>query len=158
MEAIDISASGLRAQRIRMNSIASNVANINTTRTQEGGPYRREITILSSKTEYGTFKDLLAEAKVNLYTTHPEHLEPLKGTSNIMGYSGVQAEIKLDDSQPKMVFDPDHPDTNAAGYVAYPNINIVTEMVNMISASRSYEANVTAINAVKAMARRALEI
>ena len=158
MTAIDISATGLRAQRIRMNSIASNVANINTTRTEEGGPYRRQIAVLSSKRGKEMFSDLLAEARLKLTTTDCCHLVPKTGLYEESALLGVEAGIKVDLSPPKMVFDPTHPDADSAGYVAMPNINVVSEMVNMISASRSYEANVTAINAVKGMARRALEI
>lgn len=158
MDAIDISASGLRAQRIRMNAIASNVANVNTTRTKEGGPFRRQIAVLLSKEARTCFRDLLGEEKLRLTTTKPCHLQPIKGEGGLRNYTGVEAEIVLDARPPKMIFDPGHPDADEFGYVAMPNIDIVTEMVNMISASRSYEANVTAINAVKAMARRAMDI
>ena len=158
MEAIDISAAGLRAQRIRMNTIAENVANINTTRTDEGGPYKRQIAVLSTKTEYGAFKDYLQSARLNLTTTKPCHLEPLKGERGEKMMHGVEARVELDNSPHKSIFDPGHPDADEAGYVSMPNINIVEEMVSMIAASRSYEANVTAINAVKAMARSAMEI
>jgi flagellar basal-body rod protein FlgC len=158
MEAIDISASGLKAQRIRMNSIASNIANLNTTRTDEGGPYKRQIAILSSRKERAVFRDVLEEAKGRLHTTWPAHLNPIKADYPRHPFSGVEANVQADQSPPKMVFDPTHPDADANGYVAYPNVNIVQEMVNMISSSRAYEANVTAINAVKTMARRAMEI
>jgi len=158
MAAIDISAAGLRAQRVRMNTIAQNVANINTTRTDEGGPYRRQLTILSTKNEYGAFRDYLQDAKLELTTTKKCHLEPVKGENGEMMMQGVEAAIELDNSPPKMIFDPTHPDADESGYVALPNINIVEEMVNMISASRSYEANVTAIQSVKTMARSAMEI
>ncbi|MBC8204697.1 flagellar basal body rod protein FlgC [bacterium] len=158
MTALDISASGLRAMRIRMNAIASNVANINTTRTDEGGPYRRQITVLSQEKGSAPFSDLLTAARLKLVTTKCCHLLPLKGGYEDRLVSGVEANVTLDNSPPKMVFDPSHPDADPSGYVAIPNINIVTEMVDMISASRSYEANVTAINAVKGMARKALEI
>ncbi len=158
LAAIDISASGLRAQRIRMNTIAENIANIDTTRTDEGGPYRRKIAILSSKKEIGAFREHLEAAKLELCTTKKQHLEPIKGERGERTMHGVEASIVLDKRPPKMIFDPKHPDADESGYVAMPNINIVEEMVNMISASRSYEANVTAINAVKAMARSAMEI
>jgi flagellar basal-body rod protein FlgC len=158
MTAIDISASGLRAQRVRMNAIAENIANLNTTRTEEGGPYKRQLTVLTSKKASGAFEDYLRTAKVDLYTTHAVHLEPIKGEKADLGMHGVDATIELDKRPPKMIFDPTHPDANAQGYVAMPNINIVEKMVNMISASRSYEANVTAITSLKAMARSAMEI
>jgi flagellar basal-body rod protein FlgC len=158
MAAIDISASGLRAQRIRMNAISSNVANVNTTRTDEGGPYKRQITVLSSKPGREMFADYFADARLKLTTTKCCHLTPRKGLYDEDTIIGVEASVAEDQSHPKMIFDPNHPDADESGYVAMPNINIVTEMVNMIAASRSYEANVTAINAVKGMARRALEI
>jgi len=158
MSAIDISASGLRAQRIRMNAIAENIANLNTTRTEEGGPYRRQLTVLSSKKGSGAFQEYLEDAKIDLCATHDVHLEPLKGEKADLGMHGVEASIELDNRPAKMIFDPTHPDANPAGYVAMPNINIVEEMVNMIAASRSYEANVTAITSVKSMARAAMEI
>ena len=158
MTAIDISATGLKAMRTRMNAIASNVANINTTRTEEGGPYRRQLTILSQVKGRYPFSDYLDTAKLKLSTTNCCHLLPLKGSYEDSQVSGVKADVILDNSPPQMVFDPSHPDADASGYVAMPNVNIVTEMVDMISASRSYEANVTAIQAVKGMARRALEI
>ncbi len=158
MTAIDISASGLKAQRIRMNSIASNVANVNTTRTEEGGPYKRQIAVLSSQRGKEIFGNYLTEAKLKLETTDCCHLLPKKGLYEERTLVGADADVQLDRSPPKMVFDPTHPDADETGYVAMPNINIVTEMVNMISASRSYEANVTAINAVKSMARRAMDI
>ena len=159
LDAIDISATGLRAQRIRMNAIASNVANINTTRSEEGGPYKRQIAVLSSIGDNNiSFKDALRDAGLQLTTTKPCHLLPLKGGAGKLNIAGVEASVELDQRPPRIVFDPGHPDADAAGYVAMPNIDIVTEMVNMISASRSYEANVTAITAFKAMARRAMEI
>ena len=158
LDAIDISASGLRAQRIRMNTIAENVANINTTRTDEGGPYRRQIAVLSTKKEFGAFKDYMESAKLDLTTTKSCHLEPVKGEHGKRIMHGVEAHIELDNSPSKMIFDPGHPDADEAGYVSMPNVNIVEEMVNMISASRSYEANVTALNAVKSMARSAMEL
>ena len=158
MNAIDIAASGLRAQRIRMNAISSNVANVDTTRTPEGGPYKRQIAVLSSQPGRAIFADYFAEAKTRLDTTHWDHLEPLKGRFEEEKLAGVNSGVELDRNPIKMVFDPTHPDADETGYVAMPNINIVTEMVNMISASRSYEANVTTINAVTGMARKALEI
>ena len=158
MTAIDISASGLRAQRIRMNAIASNVANINTTRTEEGGPYKRQITVLSSRKGTLRFNEALADAKLKLDATDGDHLRPVKHRYEELDVRGATAHNELDKAPPRQVFDPSHPDADEYGYVAMPNINIVSEMVNMIAASRSYEANVTAIAAVKGMARKALEI
>ncbi|MBS3947252.1 MAG: flagellar basal body rod protein FlgC [Dethiobacter sp.] len=129
-QAMKISASGLTAERFRLDLIASNVANVNTTRTEQGGPYRRKTAV---------FAERLDEAS--------------------RAGGGVRvAAVSVDRSEPRLVFEPEHPDADAAGYVAYPNINIVQEMVDMITATRAYEANVTAFNASKSMFLKALEI
>ncbi len=156
---LDISASALRAQRRKMNSIASNIANADTTRTDEGGPYKRQVTILKA-TETGVFTSKLQDAQLQLASSNENHLSSLNesGSSMTSTAAGVEAEIRNDPRPPKMVFEPEHPDANAEGYVAKPDINVVTEMIDMISASRTYEANVTVINADKGMARDALEI
>lgn len=135
--AFKISASGLSAQRIRMNVIASNLANINTTRTPEGGPYKKKGVVFAA---VPVFRELLdSELGKNL--------------------KGVKAvNIVESKNQPIQVFDPSHPDADDKGYVYMPNINSIEEMINMLSAARSYEANITAINAAKNMAVKALEI
>lgn len=141
LNSIDISASGLTAQRLRLDVISQNIANVNTTRTDQGGPYRRKAVIFEQKEAAEPFADVLANSR----------------QSQVKG--GVRvSRIEEDDSPFTMHFDPGHPDADAEGYVAMPNVNIVSEMVNMISASRSYEANVTAMNAMKSMAVKALEI
>ncbi len=133
-----ISASGLTAQRLRMDTIASNIANVNTTRTEEGGPYRRKVAV---------FRENL-ETEIN------------KQTGNIERVSrGVKAVGVVEDDSPlQSVYDPGHPDADENGYVMMPNVNILNEMVDMIAATRAYEANVTAINATKSMMLKALEI
>ena len=132
LSAMDISASGLYAERTRMNVIANNLANANSTRTPEGGPFRRQLVVLRGN-----------EA------TDPESLENM----------GVTVTGVVDDPLPfPMVFNPGHPDANADGYVAMPNVNVVEEMVDMITAVRAYEANITAIEANKSMVRRSLDI
>jgi flagellar basal-body rod protein FlgC len=137
---MDISASGLNAQRTRMNTISSNLANINTTRTPEGGPYRRKDVVLGAIPERESFTDVLDNAVDN-------------------NFQRVQVmEVKSDETAPRMVWNPRHPDANQDGYVAMPNVNFTEEMVNMIQAQRSYEANATAFNAAKRMALKALEI
>jgi flagellar basal-body rod protein FlgC len=120
-----ISASGMAAERLRLDTISSNLANINTTRTPEGGPYRRLMTVMESAPD---------------------------------GRGVRVARIAQDESPPLLVHNPGHPDADADGNVAMPNVNPVLEMVDMISASRAYEANVAAFNAAKAMAVKALEI
>lgn len=137
----NISASGMSAQRLRMDIISNNLANANTTRTAEGGAYRRQIAVFGERNTPVAFGDILAQAM------------------NQNSGNGVRVlRVAQDQSPLKMVYNPDHPDANGEGYVAMPNVNVVTEMVDMISASRSYEANVTAVNAAKSMAMKALEI
>ncbi|WP_418790251.1 flagellar basal body rod protein FlgC [Phosphitispora sp. TUW77] len=140
--AFDISASGMTAQRMRMDLISENIANINTTRTEAGGTYRRKVAVFEARKPDNDFARILGKT-----------IEQQK-----IGRGVRVVEINEDQSPFKMVYDPNHPDANEQGYVSMPNVNIVTEMVNMISATRSYEANVTAIQASKDIALRALEI
>ena len=135
-----ISSSGMSAQRTRMNTISSNIANINTTRTPEGGPYRRKDVVLESIPEAKTFGEVLMS-------------QPQRNMQRVQ-----VTDIHVDRGAPLMKYEPDHPDANPDGYVAYPNINLMEEMANMIQATRAYEANVSAMNATKGMAMTALEI
>ena len=138
--ALKISSSGLSAQRLRMNVISSNLANANTTRTPGGGPYKR--------------KDVV-------FAAHPlqQHFKSVLDNEIRSKLSEVRVLGVMNDPRPPMVkYDPQHPDANDDGYVTVPNINLIGEMVNMISATRSYEANVAAINATKKMVLKALEI
>jgi flagellar basal-body rod protein FlgC len=140
MTGMRVSSSGLTAQRMRMNTIASNIANVNTTRTPEGGPYRRKEVVFTTIPEQRHFGEILA-GKVD------EDIER------------VQVEdVRVDRSGPLMKYEPNHADANKDGYVAYPNINIMQEMVDMIQASRAYEANISALNTSKNMALSALDI
>jgi flagellar basal-body rod protein FlgC len=139
-DAIHASSSGLSAQRLRMNLISGNLANINTTRTAEGGPYKRKEAVFAARPLEESFKKILADRQ-------KQHL------------SMVKVDRVVEDSNPPvMKYDPQHPDADEKGYVALPNINVMEEMVNMISATRSYEANVTALKAAREMAARALDI
>jgi flagellar basal-body rod protein FlgC len=138
--ALRVSSSGLAAQRIRMNLAANNLANINTTKTPEGGPYRRKDVVFASQPLEKSFGDTLNS----------------RMTGNL---SEVRVADIIDDPRPPHTkHDPQHPDADENGYVKTPNIKLMEEMVNMISATRSYEANVTAIKATKDMALKALEI
>ncbi|MRG85405.1 flagellar basal body rod protein FlgC [Salinibacillus xinjiangensis] len=145
---INTSASGLTAQRLRMDTISSNIANAETTRARlneagEWEPYRRKVLAFEEKDT--TFRGQLQNAI---------HKQSSAGTG-----SGVQvAEIREDDEPFKMVFNPNHPDANEDGYVAMPNVEPLKEMVDLMSATRSYEANVTSMNASKDMLLKALEI
>ncbi|MBL0717047.1 MAG: flagellar basal body rod protein FlgC [Desulfosarcina sp.] len=138
--ALRISSSGLTAQRIRMNLISSNLANVNTTRIPGGGPYQRQDAVFATCSEPGSFKNM-----VDMEITGSR--------------SGVEVVGIINDLRPsESKYDPGHPDADKKGYVQMPNVNLIEEMVNMISATRSYEANVTAVNASKKMALKALEI
>ncbi len=139
-DALHVSSSGLSAQRLRMNLISANLANMNTTRTKAGGPYRRKDPVFSAQAPAASFREMLRDRQK----------EMLKEVAVI----GIVADSR----SPLTKYDPHHPDADGNGYVALPNINVMEEMVNMISATRSYEANVTAIKAAKDMALKALEI
>ncbi len=138
--ALDVAASGLTAERLRMDVISNNIANVNTTRTERGGPFRRQLCIFQSRTASPNFP-----AKER---TLPEQVG-----------KGVRVSRIMDDQAPfRLVYEPNHPDADANGYVKYPNVNVVHEMVDMITASRGYEANVTVINATKDIVNTALGI
>jgi flagellar basal-body rod protein FlgC len=155
----NISAMGMTAQRKRMNAIAENVANAETTRTEEGVAYRRKVVVLRSQAVQ-SFSNLMNSAGLPLSATEPGHFTDAGSESGRVDLSadGVTATETTDNTPYKRVYDPGHPDADADGYVEMPNVNVVTEMVDMISASRSYEANVTAVTAAKTMAKDALEI
>ncbi|MCD4651973.1 MAG: flagellar basal body rod protein FlgC [Candidatus Cloacimonetes bacterium] len=158
--AIDVSASGLSVQRTRMNLISENIANAETTRTEDGGPYRRKLAIVKSGVPGEKFSEILKETRIQMYQTDDNHVpeKPFSEIERCSLYGVHVAEIGEDPSPFRMIYDPHHPDANEEGYVAMPNINIVQEMTDMISATRSYEANVTAISSSKAMLRASLKI
>lgn len=137
-DSLTTSASGLTAQRFRMDVIANNLANATSTHGgADGGPYRRQLAIFEARAEHRREVD----------------------DRSVRTPNGVKVARVFEDQSPlRMVYEPGHPDANADGYVSFPNINPVQEMTDMISATRSYEANVTVINAVKGMAQKALEI
>ena len=139
LSSMDISGSALTAQRLRMDVVADNIANVSTTRTAAGGPYRRKITMFEQRP--ASFSDYYNDSM------------------NTAAGGGVRvAQVAEDQSPFKVVYDPTNPDADANGFVQMPNVEVSQEMVDLISASRSYEANVTALNAIKAMAMKALEI
>ena len=135
-----VSSSGMTAQRRRMNAISSNIANINTTQTPEGGPYRRKQVVLEAMPDAKSFSEMML--------TNPE-----KNVNRVQ-----VVDVVPDRKAPLLKYEPDHPEADANGYVAYPNVNLMTEMADMIQATRTYEANVSALNATKDMALKALEI
>ena len=135
----DIAASGLKAQTTRLNTISANLANAETTVTPEGGPYRKKSVVF--QTREMPFRD------------------QLQGALQARQAQGVQvARIVADPEPPQLVYDPGHPDARADGYVEMPNVNVLKEMVDMMSATRSYEANTTTIQSAKRMALKALDI
>lgn len=136
---MEVSASGLAAERERMNVASSNLANVSTTRSDEGGPYKRRDVVLQT-----------AEPDFQLVGARAAGTVPVRGVEI--------ASIDKDQKPPRLEYDPGHPDADAKGYVAYPNVNAVEEMVDMITASRAYEAGVTAMTAAVSMAERALTI
>lgn len=136
-----ISSSGMTAQRARLNAISSNIANINTTQSPEGGPYRRKDVVFEAMPDAKNFGEILT-------STNP------KSNMQRVQVTDVVSDLKA----PLMKYDPDHVDANPEGFVAYPNINLMEEMTNMIQATRAYEANVSALQASKDMALSALEL
>jgi len=144
-QAMDVSASGLTSERLRLDVIANNLANANTTRTPEGGPYMRQVAVVASRPAETRRGGLGGGAS--------------SGDQAGLAGNGVRVlGIVRDPSPPVLKYDPSHPDADENGYVAMPNVNVVTEMVDMITATRAYEANVTALNASKQMILKALEI
>jgi flagellar basal-body rod protein FlgC len=134
--AMEVAASGLSAERGRMNVIASNLANAHTTKGADGTPYHRlDPVFVSQRVSPGSF-------------------DPVLRNIHEVKLAGVQA----DTTPGQLVYDPGHPDANAQGYVTYPNVNVVTEMVNLMTASRAYEAGITSIESIKTMAKSAIKI
>ncbi|MBK1964378.1 flagellar basal body rod protein FlgC [Campylobacter novaezeelandiae] len=154
----DISGYGLSAQRFRMNVISSNIANANTTRTAEGGPYRRREVIFKA-----TDFDKLLNEQINKDNNFLKYENPLNDPTSpkdakpaIM--SVVVDKVVRDDKDFRMKYDPSHPDANAEGYVAYPNVNPVIEMADLIEATRAYQANVSAFTSAKTIAQSAIDL
>ncbi|OGQ95175.1 MAG: flagellar basal body rod protein FlgC [Deltaproteobacteria bacterium RIFOXYD12_FULL_57_12] len=138
-QSMKISSSALQAQQIRLNTISSNLANIETTRTPEGGPYRKKSVIFR--------------------TVNQPAFDQQLASSLQEGARGVEvARITTDNRPPKTIYDPSHPDADSAGYVAFPDINLLEEIADLMSATRTYEANVTVIKSAKRMALKALDI
>lgn len=140
-QAFDISASGMTAERFRVDTIAQNVANVNTTRTEDGTPYRRKIVTFAEK-DLTSFSNYYESSRA-------------RAVGNGVKVTSVKEDTETDFI---MEYDPSHPDADENGYVSYPNVNTVTEMTNLIDATRAYEANVTAFNASKSMVQAAIKI
>lgn len=139
LSSLGISRSALQAERLRMDVVANNLANMNTTRTPEGGPYRRQTVVFGANNDPMSFGSILSRS------------------AGAVGGVSVQ-NIGTDPSDFRRVYEPSNPDADAEGYVLYPNVDVATEMTDMMSAQRAYQANVTALNVIKGMAQKALEI
>jgi flagellar basal-body rod protein FlgC len=158
LSSFDISGYGLSAQRVRVNTISQNIANAQTTRTEVGGPYRRKEVVFKAIDFNEQFNKALGKM-----TDSAKYEDPLKEGAfgqkvNPAIMSVIVDKISRDDSEPKMKFDPSHPDADTNGYVAYPNINPVIEMADLVEATRSYQANVAAFESSKSMANSAISL
>lgn len=148
LSSMNIVGSGLTAQQLRLDVIAENVTNVNTTRTEAGGPYRRKIVVFQAASGRDTFREAMARVSAGM-APNKDHATA----------GGVRVrEIVEDDAPLKQVFDPTHPDADENGYVALPNVDMVKEMTDAMAATQAYSANVTAFNALKAVMAKGLEI
>ena len=158
LNSFDISGYGLSAQRVRVNVISSNIANAQTTRTEEGGPYRRREVIFKAVNFDRYLNDALAHNEEEVGFSDPLDEGDFGKQPNPAIMSVTVDKIVRDDSKPKMKYDPSNPDADANGYVAYPNINPVVEMADLVEATRSYQANVAAFQSAKDMANNAISL
>lgn len=156
----NISSQGLSAEKKRLAVTAENIANANTTRTAEGGPYRRKVLVQEVLDERRHFFEELKNAKLRLERSSGGHFKNSNfhpSDINDEGYTDIKSKVEQV-SEFKEVYDPGHPDANEEGVVYYPEINVIREMLELISASRAYEANVTMMSASKNLAKKSLEI
>lgn len=151
-----ISSSGMSLQRKRLKAVADNIANANTTKDVNGQPYQREVVVVRAEKQTSFQKKLLDE--ISLQGSASNHVGNAQEMRTAENRSVLKAVMARDSSPPRMVHDPSHPDANEEGYVAMPNVNIVTEMVEMIAAQRAFEANTSVIAAAKNVARDSLDI
>ena len=151
--AFNISASGMTAQQLRTDVISENIANADTTRTSDGTPYVRKAVVFTEKTMTGTAlgKSAYGSYGTGAYSTFSDALRLANGVKVTSVYEDTSTDMER-------VYDPSHPDADENGYVTYPNVNVVQEMTDLIDASRSYEANISAFNASKSMASKGLSI
>lgn len=156
---MDLSTSGLTAQRKRLEIVAKNLANIETTRTAGGGPYRRQVVTFAEEAAFSTQMREAVQQSSKAVRTNSFHMNLQIGENpqqqSLQGVSGLVSE---DQSPMRKVYDPGHPDANDEGFVSYPNVDIVTEMTELISATRAFEANVSAFNASKQMMQKSLSL
>ena len=158
LNGFDISGYGLSAQRFRINIISSNIANANTTRTAEGGPYRRREVVFKAVDFDEALNNELKDKNTLLEYENPLDEKDIKKFPSPIIENVVVDKVVRDDSEFKMRYDPTHPDANSEGYVAYPNINPVIEMADLIEATRAYQANVAAFQSSKSIALNSIDI
>jgi len=158
LSSFDISSYGLSAQRFRMEVISSNIANANTTRTSEGGPYQRQDVVFKAIDFNKTLNKSIASQNNMLEYENPLDDPFLQPNANPAIMSVKVDKVVRDESEFKYKYDPSHPDANAEGYVAYPNVNPVIEMSNLVEATRAYQANVSAFQSAKSIAQSAIDI
>ena len=158
LNSFDISGYGLSAQRVRVNAISSNIANAQTTRTDEGGPYRRKEVVFKAINFNDVYNQMINDETQSMAYEDPLDENQLGDKVNPAIMSVEVDKIVRDDSQPLMKYELNHPDADANGYVAYPNINPVVEMADLVEATRSYQANVAAFQSAKDMANAAISM
>jgi flagellar basal-body rod protein FlgC len=152
----DISGQGMSVQRMRLSSTAKNIANVNTTKSEDGQPYRREVVVVREIP--GSPFNTEIKKLISMDRTSANHAPTANQSNYPPDYSVLKAKTARDNTPPRLVYDPYHPDSDENGYVKMPNINVVTEMVEMISAQRAFEANTQVIESGKNIARNSLEI
>ena len=157
--ALEISSSGMTVQRQKMDAVSENIANVDTSRTEKGGPYQRRRIVVSETTERPSFSSAMKRAHGKLTRTHSKHIEGMTRSGNRQETPQVEGKNIVDAASSfKLIFDPSHPEANEEGYVQMPDIEIINEMVDMISANRAYEANIAVISTAKRMINEAMEI
>jgi flagellar basal-body rod protein FlgC len=161
LTALTAAADGLSAQRQKMNTVAENIAHAETTRTPEGGPYRRQRVVFSTPSQGAVFDNELRTARLSMQRTRDGHRLPISRHPGLAGSAAQSVAVKTVTDDPgnvRVIYDPTHPDADADGYVAMPDVEIITEMVDLMSAQRAYEANLASVEAVKSMVNRTLDI
>ncbi|MFQ5608139.1 MAG: flagellar basal body rod protein FlgC [Candidatus Zixiibacteriota bacterium] len=158
-KALEISSTGMSVQRQKMDTVSENIANVDTSRTAEGGAYQRRRISVSESAEKPSFRSAMSRANGKLARTHDRHIAGVSRGNSRSEIPRVEGEQIVDPaSSYKVIYDPGHPDANEEGYVNMPDIEIINEMVDMISANRAYEANIAAVSTAKRMINEAMDI
>ena len=153
-----ISAKGMSVQKKKMDIVAENIANASTTKTNTGEPYKKKFLLVEEAKKSGVSFNANSGNGFDMNMSSAGHISGIGSGIDKLNYDGIQTNVRQDSSVGELVYMPDHPDANGDGYVQMPNVDVVTEMIDMISATRNYEANLTAFNATKQIAKDSLEI